>query len=76
LVLETAGDDFNVVIPSRSLREFTAVYTDDIETVEVFFSNNQILVRSEHISVYTRLLEGTYPDTDRLVPSEVESTAR
>ncbi len=25
LVLDTSGDDFNVVIPSRSLREFTAV---------------------------------------------------
>ncbi|HGA1328202.1 TPA: DNA polymerase III subunit beta [Streptococcus suis] len=75
LVLDTSGDDFNVVIPSRSLREFTAVFTDDIETVEVFFSNNQILFRSEHISFYTRLLEGTYPDTDRLIPTEFKTTA-
>ncbi|HFI0694892.1 TPA: DNA polymerase III subunit beta [Streptococcus suis] len=75
LVLEKAGDDFNVVIPSRSLREFTVVFTDDIETVEVFFSNNQILFRSEHISFYTRLLEGTYPDTDRLIPTEFKTMA-
>ncbi|MDY5973645.1 DNA polymerase III subunit beta [Streptococcus hyovaginalis] len=75
LVLETAGDDFNVVIPSRSLREFTAVFTDEIEKVEVFFSNNQILFRSEYISFYTRLLEGTYPDTDRLIPKEFKTTA-
>ncbi|NQI71154.1 DNA polymerase III subunit beta [Streptococcus suis] len=75
LVLEKAGDDFNVVIPSRSLREFTVVFTDDIETVEVFFSNNQILFRSEHISFYTRLLEGTYPDTDRLIPTEFKTVA-
>lgn len=75
LVLEKAGDDFNVVIPSRSLREFTVVFTDDIKTVEVFFSNNQILFRSEHISFYTRLLEGTYPDTDRLIPTEFKTVA-
>ncbi|HFI0042855.1 TPA: DNA polymerase III subunit beta [Streptococcus suis] len=75
LVLEKAGDDFNVVIPSRSLREFTVVFTDDIETVEVFFSNNQILFRSEHISFYTRLLEGTYPDTDRLIPTDFKTMA-
>lgn len=74
LTLEKAGDNFNVVIPSRSLREFTAVFTDDIETVEVFFSNNQILFRSETISFYTRLLEGTYPDTDRLIPSDFNTT--
>ncbi|MGT2800285.1 DNA polymerase III subunit beta [Streptococcus marmotae] len=75
LILDKAGDNFNVVIPSRSLREFVTVFTDDIETVEVFFSNNQMLFRSEHISFYTRLLEGTYPDTDRLIPTEFTTTA-
>lgn len=68
--LEKAGDNFDVVIPSRSLREFAAVFTDEVETVEVFFSNNQMLFRSEHISFYTRLLEGSYPDTDRLIPKD------
>ncbi|MBL6537843.1 DNA polymerase III subunit beta [Streptococcus suis] len=75
LQLEKAGDNFNVVIPSRSLREFTSVFTDEVETVEVFFSNNQLLFRSEHISFYTRLLEGTYPDTDRLIPAEFNTSA-
>ncbi|GGE24026.1 DNA polymerase III subunit beta [Streptococcus himalayensis] len=70
ITLEKTGDNFDVVIPSRSLREFSAVFTDDIETVEIFFANNQLLFRSENISFYTRLLEGNYPDTDRLIPTE------
>ena len=73
ITLEKNGDNFDVVIPSRSLREFTAVFTDEIETVEVFFANNQILFRSENISFYPRLLEGNYPDTDRLIPTEFTS---
>lgn len=73
LTLAKAGDDFDVVLPSRSLRELSAVFTDDIETVEVFFSANQMLFRSEHISFYTRLLEGSYPDTDRLLVSNFET---
>lgn len=73
LRLENATDNFDVVIPSRSLREFTAVFTDDIETVEVFFSSSQILFRSETISFYTRLLEGNYPDTDRLLVNQFET---
>jgi len=64
LTLEKNGDDFDVVIPSRS----------DIETVEIFFANNQILFRSENISFYTRLLEGNYPDTDRLIPTDFNTT--
>ncbi|MDO4871596.1 MAG: DNA polymerase III subunit beta [Candidatus Saccharibacteria bacterium] len=70
ITLEQNGDNFDVVIPSRSLRDFTAVFSDDIETVEIFFANHQILFRSENISFYTRLLEGNYPDTDRLIPTE------
>ena len=73
IVLEKNGDNFDVVIPSRSLREFSAVFTDDIETVEIYFTNNQLLFRSENISFYTRLFEGNYPDTDRLIPTEFTS---
>ena len=73
IVLEKNGDNFDVVIPSRSLREFSAVFTDDIETVGIYFTNNQLLFRSENISFYTRLLEGNYPDTDRLIPTEFTS---
>ncbi|SER95289.1 DNA polymerase III subunit beta [Streptococcus gallolyticus] len=73
LTLENTSNDFNVVIPSKSLREFAAVFTDDIETVEVFFSDSQMLFRSDHISFYTRLLEGNYPDTDRLLTNAFET---
>ena len=73
LTLENTSNDFNVVIPSKSLREFAAVFTDDIETVEVFFSDSQMLFRSDYISFYTRLLEGNYPDTDRLLTNAFET---
>ena len=73
LTLENTSNDFNVVIPSKSLREFAAVFTDDIETVEVFFSDSQMLFRSDYISFYTRLLEGKYPDTDRLLTNAFET---
>lgn len=75
LTLEKSASDFDVVIPSKSLREFSSVFTDDIETVEIFFSPSQILFRSEHISFYTRLLEGNYPDTDRLLMNQFETEA-
>ncbi|WP_159583604.1 DNA polymerase III subunit beta [Streptococcus halichoeri] len=73
LTLDKTASDFDVVIPSKSLREFATVFTDDIEQVEIFFSPSQILFRSEHISFYTRLLEGNYPDTDRLLMKQFET---
>ncbi len=73
LTLEKTSNNFAHVIPAKSLREFSAVFTDDIETVEIFFSDSQMLFRSEHISFYTRLLEGNYPDTDRLLTNSFET---
>lgn len=73
LILEKSTENFDVVLPSKSLREFVAVFSDEIETVEVFFSASQLLFRSEHISFYTRLLEGNYPDTDRLLTKQFET---
>ena len=73
LELDHASDNFDVVIPSRSLREFSAVFSDQVETVEVFLSTSQILFRSENISFYSRLLEGNYPDTDRLLSKDFET---
>lgn len=73
LTLEKASDNFDVVIPSRSLREFSAVFGENVTTVEVFFSSSQMLFRSDNISFYTRLLEGNYPDTDRLLSKSFET---
>ncbi|MBJ6745755.1 DNA polymerase III subunit beta [Streptococcus sp. 121] len=71
--LENAGDAFDVVIPSKSLKEFTAVFGDEITSIEVFFAQNQLLFKSEYISFYIRLLEGNYPDTNRLIPTMFNS---
>lgn len=71
--LEEVANNFDLVVPSKSLREISAVFTDDIESIEVYFSDSQLLFKSDHISFYTRLLEGTYPDTDRLLSNQFET---
>ncbi|MFS1664161.1 DNA polymerase III subunit beta [Streptococcus sp. zg-JUN1979] len=73
LELDHTSVSFDVVIPSRSLRELTAVFTDDIKTIEIYLSDSQVLFKSEYISFYARMLEGTYPDTDRLLTTQFET---
>lgn len=43
LTLENNSNDFDVVIV-KSLREFSAVFADDIEKVEVFFSPSKFFL--------------------------------
>lgn len=67
--LESAGDlSYNVVIPGKSLIELSKLLDDDLEEIKVAISDNQILFLTENTYFYSRLLEGKYPDTDRLIP--------
>ena len=70
LVLENEGTDFDVVLPSKSIQNFKNVFSNGEEDLDISLANNQILFRNERISYYSRLIEGTYPDTNRLIPNE------
>ena len=72
LALENDGSDFDVVLPSKSIQSFKNVFTNDEEDLDISLANNQILFRNERISYYRRLIEGTYPDTNRLIPNEAD----
>ena len=41
---------------------------DSLEEITVAIAENQILFKTEDTHFYSRLLEGNYPDTDRLIP--------
>lgn len=58
----------NVVVPGKSCNELVKILDEDQNPVDIVVSDNQILVKSKHILFYSRLLEGTYPDTARIIP--------
>ncbi|GFH41590.1 DNA polymerase III subunit beta [Lactococcus hodotermopsidis] len=74
MTLDKLSEDFDLVLPNKSVSSFKSVFTDDDNELDIFFSSNQILFRNETISFYTRLVEGNYPDTNRLIPSEADYT--
>ncbi|MDR1606664.1 MAG: DNA polymerase III subunit beta [Streptococcaceae bacterium] len=74
VVLDKLSEDFDLVLPNKSVNSFKSVFSDDETELDIFFSNNQILIRNETISFYTRLVEGNYPDTNRLIPSDTDYT--
>jgi len=58
----------NVVVPGKSCNELVKILDEDQNPVDIVVTENQILVKSKHILFYSRLLEGTYPDTSRIIP--------
>ncbi len=62
--------NFNIVIPSKSLDELLKIIEDYNENLEISINNGKILINFKNISFQTRLLEGNYPDTSKIIPKE------
>lgn len=59
---------YKVIIPGKSLIELSRIIEEE-DTIEMMVTDNQVLFKSANIYFYSRLLEGYYPDTNRLIPS-------
>lgn len=60
----------NLIIPGKSLQELSRIIGEANPEIKVMPGDNQMLCQIGNISFYSRLLEGNYPDTDRLIPTE------
>ncbi|HAJ69723.1 MAG TPA: DNA polymerase III subunit beta [Alkalibacterium sp.] len=64
----TENISHDLVIPGKSLQELTRLLDDSLDEIEVIVAENQILFKTDDTYFYSRLLEGNYPDTNRLIP--------
>lgn len=64
------GESYNVVIPGKSLNELSKIIDDSNDAIDIVITENQILFKTKHLLFFSRLLEGNYPDTSRLIPNE------
>ncbi|QIZ66226.1 DNA polymerase III subunit beta [Geobacillus subterraneus] len=61
---------YNVVIPGKSLNELSKILDDGSAPVDIVITANQVLFKAEHLLFFSRLLDGNYPETARLIPSD------
>lgn len=59
----------DLIIPGKSLVELSRIIGDSDPRISVNPGESQVLFTIGNLSFYSRLLEGTYPDTDRLLPT-------
>jgi len=68
--LDNKFDDFNITVPSKSLNELIKIIDNFDGSVSLYFSNNKLLCKFNNIRFQTRLLEGNYPSTSKLIKDE------
>ncbi|WP_020620972.1 DNA polymerase III subunit beta [Paenibacillus daejeonensis] len=58
----------NIVVAARTLGELSRLIPDQNAQVEIVVTDNQILFKVGRVLFYSRLLDGTYPDTTKIIP--------
>ena len=67
---QTVNEDVNIIIPTRNLIELSKMLGDDEENVEMHIFNNKVIFKFDTIVMLSRLINGTYPDVSKLIPTD------
>lgn len=70
IVKEGIGSEIKAVVPERALRLVKALPAGEAEQIDLCFDANRISVEVGDSKIVSQLLEGTYPDWERVVPSQ------
>lgn len=73
--IEIASEQLNfdaLTIPKKTLVELERIVEDD-QKLSMIVTGQQVVFTLENLTIYSRLLEGNYPDTDSLIPASYET---
>lgn len=68
--------NWTAVLPGKSLQELAKVLSDDAEPTTLQLTESHSLFVIGHTHFYTRLIDGTYPDTSRIIPKAYRTEIR
>ena len=68
------AETHDVIIPGKSLQELSRMIADGNQEIQLRIADNQVLFLLGDTLFYSRLLEGNYPDTTRLIPDSSDTT--
>jgi DNA polymerase-3 subunit beta len=71
---EGGAPEAELIIPPKALGQVERLF-DEEEQLEVARSENHLAFRSDRRAVYTRLIEGPYPNYDQVIPKDNDKEA-
>lgn len=62
----------DIVIPTKNISELIKLLNEDEDKMELHIFSNKIIFKFNDIIMMSRLINGTYPDTSKLIPETFE----
>ena len=75
-VLNTKTNDFEAVIPGRTLQEINKILADSFDLIKLGISKNQALFEIENCKIVTGLLDGEFLKYSEVIPKKWETRVR
>lgn len=66
----------NVIIPTKNLLELIRLFNDDEDYINIHVFNNKVIFKFGSIVFISKLINGSYPDTSKLIPTTFEVTMK
>jgi len=63
----------NIVISGKTLNELSKIVPDQNVMVDIVVAENQVLFKLGNVLFYSRMLDGTYPDTSKIIPQSFKT---
>jgi DNA polymerase III subunit beta len=73
--LAGVGEEATLLVPSSALNDLLRILADAQEDVLVTNDGQQARFEVDEVELVTRLIEGKYPDYQKLIPTEFSTTA-
>lgn len=73
--LKSVSEEANLLVPSSALNDLLRILADAQGDVLVTNDGQQARFEVDEVELVTRLIEGKYPDYQKLIPSEFSTTA-
>lgn len=62
-------NNVDIIVPSKNLNEIIRMIVDDTKDIELHIFVNKIIFKFGSLIIMSRLINGTYPDTNKSIPS-------
>jgi len=65
-----AEKEISLIIPKKASMEIQKIFSQDIE---FFYDSTDIILKKENLFLFSRLINGDYPDYNRVIPKEFKT---
>ena len=76
IFLKTKTNDFNAVIPGKTLNEVNKILSDSFEPIKIGVAKNQALFEMDNCKIVTRIIDGEFLNYKNVIPSNWETRIR